>query len=60
MNGKAGIGKLALYGRVYLVAGQPRERGMVDVPPCGHAKGICAAWTTSRTPEQRAGEDQAR
>src|SRR6188474_3615350 len=29
MKGKAGIGKLALYGREYLVAVQPRERGMV-------------------------------
>jgi DNA end-binding protein Ku len=29
MRGKAGIGKLALYGREYLVAVQPRENGMV-------------------------------
>jgi DNA end-binding protein Ku len=29
MQGKAGIGKLALYGREYLVAVQPRDRGMV-------------------------------
>src|SRR5262245_56211309 len=29
MKGKAGIGKLALYGREYLVTVQPRERGMV-------------------------------
>jgi DNA end-binding protein Ku len=29
MKGKAGIGKLALYGREYLVAVQPREKGMV-------------------------------
>jgi DNA end-binding protein Ku len=29
MKGKAGIGKLALYGREYLVAVEPRERGMV-------------------------------
>ncbi len=29
MKGKAGIGKLALYGREYLVAVQPRDRGMV-------------------------------
>ena len=26
MKGKAGIGKLALYGREYLVAVQPREK----------------------------------
>jgi DNA end-binding protein Ku len=29
MKGKAGIGKLALYGREYLVAVQPKERGLV-------------------------------
>src|SRR3954466_5496788 len=29
MKGKAGIGKLALYGREYLVAGQAREKGLV-------------------------------
>jgi DNA end-binding protein Ku len=29
MAGKAGIGKLALYGREYLVAIQPRENGLV-------------------------------
>jgi DNA end-binding protein Ku len=29
MKGKAGIGKLALYGREYLVAVQPREQGLV-------------------------------
>jgi DNA end-binding protein Ku len=29
MRGKTGLGKLALYGREYLVAVQPRERGLV-------------------------------
>ena len=29
MQGKVGIGKLALYGREYMVAVQPRERGLV-------------------------------
>ncbi len=29
MKGKAGIGRLALYGREYLVAVQPREKGLV-------------------------------
>jgi DNA end-binding protein Ku len=29
MTGKVGIGKLALYGREYLVAVQPREKGLV-------------------------------
>ena len=29
MHGKAGIGKVALYGREYLVKVQPRERGLI-------------------------------
>lgn len=29
MKGKAGVGKLALYGREYLVAVRPRDRGLV-------------------------------
>ena len=29
MKGKAGIGKVALYGREYLVAVQPRDRGLI-------------------------------
>ena len=29
MKGKAGIGKLALYGREYLVAVQPKDEGLV-------------------------------
>src|SRR4029079_14131264 len=29
MKGKAGIGKVALYGREYLVKVQPREQGLV-------------------------------
>src|SRR5687767_9963251 len=29
MQGKAGIGKLALYGREYLVAVQPKDKGLV-------------------------------
>jgi DNA end-binding protein Ku len=29
MKGKAGVGKVALYGREYLVKVQPRERGLV-------------------------------
>ena len=29
MKGKAGIGKLALYGREYLVAVQPKDKGLV-------------------------------
>ncbi|HEX7138784.1 MAG TPA: Ku protein, partial [Vicinamibacterales bacterium] len=29
MKGKAGIGKVALYGREYLIKVQPREKGMI-------------------------------
>src|SRR5512142_1006930 len=29
MRGKAGVGKLALYGREYIVAVRPQERGLV-------------------------------
>ena len=29
MQGKAGIGKVALYGREYLVKVQPREKGLI-------------------------------
>jgi DNA end-binding protein Ku len=39
MKGKAGIGKLALYGREYLVAIQPRENGLV-MYTLRHAKEI--------------------
>jgi DNA end-binding protein Ku len=39
MRGKAGIGKLALYGREYLVAEQPRERGLI-MYTLRHAKEI--------------------
>jgi DNA end-binding protein Ku len=39
MTGKAGIGKLALYGREYLVAVQPKENGLV-MYTMRHAKEI--------------------
>jgi DNA end-binding protein Ku len=39
MKGKAGIGKVALYGREYLVKVQPRERGLV-MYTLRHAKEI--------------------
>ena len=39
MKGKAGIGKLALYGREYLVAVQPKDRGLV-MYTMRHAKEI--------------------
>ena len=41
MKGKAGIGKLALYGREYLVAVQPREKGLV-MYTMRHAKEVRA------------------
>jgi DNA end-binding protein Ku len=39
MKGKAGIGKLALYGREYLVAVQPKDKGLV-MYTLRHAKEI--------------------
>src|SRR5438552_2774272 len=39
MKGKAGIGKVALYGREYLIKVQPRERGLV-MYTLRHAKEI--------------------
>jgi DNA end-binding protein Ku len=39
MKGKAGIGKVALYGREYLIKVQPRDRGMV-MYTLRHAKEI--------------------
>jgi DNA end-binding protein Ku len=41
MKGKAGIGKLALYGREYLVAVQPRDNGLV-MYTLRHAKEVRA------------------
>jgi DNA end-binding protein Ku len=41
MKGKAGIGKLALYGREYLVAVQPRDKGLV-MYTMRHAKEVRA------------------
>jgi len=38
MQGKAGIGRLALYGREYLVAVQPREKGLVMFTLCSAAE----------------------
>ena len=38
MKGKAGIGKLALYGREYLVAVQPREKGHGHVHHAPHER----------------------
>ena len=58
MKGKAGIGKLALYGREYLVAVQPKDRGLVmytDAPLEGspqHGQHRRARW---RAVESQAG-----
>src|SRR5262245_1930837 len=61
MKGKAGIGKLALYGREYLVAVQPRERGMV-MYTLRHAKEVRSIehrGNRKRAVEDQAGRDQA-
>jgi DNA end-binding protein Ku len=44
IKGKAGIGKLALYGREYLVAVQPRDKGLV-MSTMRHAKEVRAMDT---------------
>ena len=62
MKGKAGIGKLALYGREYLVAVQAREKGLVMYtlrhaernPQHGRDRGA-----RGRAGEDQAGRDQA-
>jgi DNA end-binding protein Ku len=59
MEGKAGIGKVALYGREYLVKVQPRERGLI-MYTLRHAEEIrsmeaideLAAVTSSPKPEE--------
>ena len=58
MKGKAGIGKLALYGREYLVAVQPREKGLV-MYTMRHAREV-RSMDDDRRARERAGEDQAR
>ena len=53
MQGKAGIGKLALSGREYLVAVQPREQGMVmynAAPRQGSAEHGTASTNWPRCP----------
>ena len=62
MMGKAGIGKLALYGREYLVAVQPRENGLV-MYTLRHAREVRSMDADRRTPDGpaqgQAGRDQA-
>ena len=57
MKGKAGIGKLALYGREYLVAVQAREKGLV-MYTLRHAR-RSAQHGQHRGARRRAREDQA-
>ena len=45
MKGKAGIGKVALYGREYLIKVQPRERGLSCTRCVTRTRS--AAWTRS-------------
>jgi DNA end-binding protein Ku len=62
MKGKAGIGKLALYGREYLVAVQPRENGLV-MYTMRHAKEVRSMNNIEELdtcPEGQARRDQAR
>ena len=63
MKGKAGIGKLALYGREYLVAVQPRDKGLV-MYTLRHAEEVRSMDEIDEletVPEQgEAGRDQAR
>ena len=63
MKGKAGIGKLALYGREYLVAVQPKENGLV-MYTLRHAKEVRSMDAIdelqTRPVEGQAGRDQAR
>ena len=44
MTGKAGIGKMALYGREYLVAVRPKKKGFVTTPTVRHpsSRASCA------------------
>ena len=57
MKGKVGIGKLALYGREYLVAVRPHERGIV-MYTLHHAAEI-RSIDAGRGAELGAGEGQA-
>ena len=57
MAGKAAIGKLALYGREYLVAIQPRENGPRDVHDAARERS--ARDVGDRRAADRAGKDQA-
>ena len=62
MKGKAGIGKLALYGREYLVAVQPQRQGAGDVHHAarqGSPQHGRHRRARERAVEGQAGRDQA-
>ena len=62
MKGKAGIGKLALYGREYLVAVQPKEKGLVmyTMRRANEIRSMAAIDELEGVPvEGQAGRDQA-
>ena len=54
MQGKAGIGKVALYGREYLVKVQPRERGLImyTLRHAGEIRSMDAIDELSHVPEK--------
>ena len=54
MQGKAGIGKVALYGREYLVKVQPRERGLImyTLRHAGEIRNMDAIDELSHVPEK--------
>ena len=62
MKGKAGIGKLALYGREYLVAVQAREKGLVMYTHAARERSAQHGQhrgARGRAVEDQAGRDQA-
>ena len=63
MKGKVGVGKLALYGREYLVAVKPQQRGHRDVhaaPRCGDPRHRGRGRAELGAGEGEAGGNQAR
>jgi DNA end-binding protein Ku len=59
MAGKAGIGKVALYGREYLVKVQPRERGLImyTLRHAGEIRGMDAIDELSTVPAKVKSEE---
>src|SRR5262245_60577492 len=54
MKGKVGVGKLALYGREYLVTVKPQQRGIVmyQLPHAAEIRGIEAVDELNAVPEK--------